>query len=517
MELIKKNIHMDWRGNTASHQITLEEDFVVPDTKADASQIIFEKSQVKIDEVKRSGEQAAVNGELTVSIVYQTEDEASPIARVVKILPFKEDVYLEDSGNNANIECKWELDDLSVSIINSRKLNVRAIISLKLCENKIYDEEAAVSLISDEPVEYRQKQLDIAQLAISKKDIYRIRQEMEIANNLPNIREILWESIHVCNMNFRMQTDKILVQGELHVFVLFEGEGEERPIRFFENTVPFHGEVECSGAVDGMIPDITCRLSHTEMDKKPDFDGEERMLVVDVVLGLHMKLYNEERISLLSDVYGVSKDITANTTPGTFRRLLVRNDGSLKIDEKIKLREKSPSPLQILHCEGETFVDEVKQVENAVEIAGTLLLKCLYVTGDDRMPYYSFKEAVPFQYTMDTKGITQECSIHVNTCVEQISPMLLDSEEIEVKAFVNVSLIVFEEMKEEIICALDEKELDAKKMKNLPSMAIYVVQENDSLWDIGKKYYVPVRRIKELNGLTQDECRPFEKLLIVKE
>lgn len=139
------------------------------------------------------------------------------------------------------------------------------------------------------------------------------------------------------------------------------------------------------------------------------------------------------------------------------------------------------------------------------------------MTGDDSMPYYSFKEAVPFQYTMDTKGITQECSIHVNTCVEQISPMLLDSEEIEVKAFVNVSLIVFEEMKEEIICALDEKELDAKKMKNLPSMAIYVVQENDSLWDIGKKYYVPVRRIKELNGLTQDECRPFEKLLIVKE
>lgn len=517
MELMKKNIHMDWQGNMAFHQITLEEDFVVPDTKADASRIIFEKAQVKIDEVKRNGEQALVNGEIAVSIVYQTEDETSPIARVIKVIPFKEEVYLEDSGKNANVECKWELDDLSVGIINSRKLNVRAIISLKLCESKIYDEEAAVSLVSDEAVEYRQKQLDIAQLAISKKDIYRIRQEMEIANNLPNIKEILWESIHVCNMNFRMQTDKILVQGELHVFVLFEGEGEERPIRFFENTVPFHGEVECSGAMDGMIPDITCRLSHTEIDKKPDFDGEERMLVIDAVLGLTMKLYNEERISLLSDVYGVSKEITASTKPGSFRRLLVRNDGSLKIDEKIKLRENSPNPLQILHCEGETFVDEVNQAENAVEIAGTLLLKCLYVTGDDRMPYCSFKEAVPFRYTMDAKGITPECSVLVNTCVEQMTPMLLDSEEIEVKAFVNVSLIVFDEKKEEIISSVDVKELDAGKLKKLPSMVIHVVQEKDSLWDIGKKYYVPVKRIKELNGLTQDECRPFDKLLIVKE
>ncbi|MBR2401634.1 MAG: LysM peptidoglycan-binding domain-containing protein, partial [Lachnospiraceae bacterium] len=39
----------------------------------------------------------------------------------------------------------------------------------------------------------------------------------------------------------------------------------------------------------------------------------------------------------------------------------------------------------------------------------------------------------------------------------------------------------------------------------------------DTLWQIGKKYYVPVERIKELNGLTTDEIMPGDKLLIVKE
>ena len=44
----------------------------------------------------------------------------------------------------------------------------------------------------------------------------------------------------------------------------------------------------------------------------------------------------------------------------------------------------------------------------------------------------------------------------------------------------------------------------------------YIAREGDSLWDIGRRYFVPVSRIREINELTDDEIRPGEKLLIVK-
>ena len=63
---------------------------------------------------------------------------------------------------------------------------------------------------------------------------------------------------------------------------------------------------------------------------------------------------------------------------------------------------------------------------------------------------------------------------------------------------------------------LKVSELDMEKVGELPGMVVYVVQPGDNLWNIGKRYYVPVERIREVNELSTDEVRTGEKLLIVK-
>ena len=53
-------------------------------------------------------------------------------------------------------------------------------------------------------------------------------------------------------------------------------------------------------------------------------------------------------------------------------------------------------------------------------------------------------------------------------------------------------------------------------MEKLPGFAIYFVKEGDTLWQIGRKYYVSVDKIKEVNQLTGEDIAPGDKLLIVK-
>ena len=57
-------------------------------------------------------------------------------------------------------------------------------------------------------------------------------------------------------MAFKVMDDKIAISGDVHFFLLYEGEGEEHPVQTFETTLPFTGTLECSGAKEGMIPDI---------------------------------------------------------------------------------------------------------------------------------------------------------------------------------------------------------------------------------------------------------------------
>ena len=46
--------------------------------------------------------------------------------------------------------------------------------------------------------------------------------------------------------------------------------------------------------------------------------------------------------------------------------------------------------------------------------------------------------------------------------------------------------------------------------------AVYLAGEGETLWDICKKYDVPMDGMREMNNLTQDEIRPGDQLLIVK-
>ena len=42
------------------------------------------------------------------------------------------------------------------------------------------------------------------------------------------------------------------------------------------------------------------------------------------------------------------------------------------------------------------------------------------------------------------------------------------------------------------------------------------VKQGDNLWNIGKRYYVPVDTLRSLNDLASDELQVGQKLLIVK-
>ena len=43
-----------------------------------------------------------------------------------------------------------------------------------------------------------------------------------------------------------------------------------------------------------------------------------------------------------------------------------------------------------------------------------------------------------------------------------------------------------------------------------------MVRDGDSLWDIGKRYYVPISVIKQTNELTSDELKTGDRILIMR-
>ncbi len=520
MELVKKNIHMDQIKGQAATQITLEDDVNIPDAKPDAGKLIYDRGSVTLEDVKVTQDHVTVKGRMQFSVMYLTEGEHPTPACLEGSLPFEEQLYAEGVQSGDSVNVKWNLEDLTVGMINSRKLSVQTLISLRITAEMMYDEETAVDLYHEEPVEYRRKPLRIAQMAVKKRDIFRIKEELELPQNYPNVFQIIWQGIEPTNVEFRAQDGKLSIQGELNVFFLYEpeasAEGEEQTVKSYETTVPFAGTVDCSGCEDGMAVDIDYVLGHKEVEIRPDFDGEQRVFAMELVMDLDIALFEEERLDILSGVYGVVKEVEAVSKQAQFRGIFARPSGKIKVAEHLKTGESDVPMVQLLHSEAQIQIGNEEIVENGLHIQGTLNVQCLYLSSDERAPYGSVKGQIPFSYVLEAPDINSNCTYKIQTGLEQLAAAMLDSSELDIKAVMDFRAIVFEQRKEDIVTDIVVSELDMEKLSGLPGIVIYIAKEGDSLWDVGKRYYVPISQIKETNDMTTDEIRPGDKLLIVK-
>ena len=62
-----------WKGNAVT-QITLDEDFIVPDTLEDMEQVILEQAHIQGENVKTQEEKITVKGKLEFQVLYRKEN-----------------------------------------------------------------------------------------------------------------------------------------------------------------------------------------------------------------------------------------------------------------------------------------------------------------------------------------------------------------------------------------------------------------------------------------------------------
>ena len=514
VELIKRNIHMDRIKTEAVTQFTLDDDVNIPDSKPDVNTLNLEKGELIVEEMKPGNDFVNVRGYLSYVILYHTLEEGSSLVVLEGKLPFDEKVNLRGAVPADSVAVESEVEDLTVSMINSRKLNIQSLLTMTARVEELYDEKAPIAVHGEERAEYRRMPLELAQIAICKNDIFRLKEEITLPSNYPNIFQLLWNTVALGDVEFKVLEEKISLSGDVHIFILYEGEGEDHPVRSFETVIPFSGVLECHGCREGMLPDIRYRLGQKELAVRPDFDGEERCVGLELVLDFAMRVYEEEKLEIISDIYGVTNEITTVSHKADLRRLLSRVTGKTKVTDHVHV--KTGNILQLLHSEGTVALEQQNTVENGILLQGNLSVKIMYITGEDETPYGCAQAQIPYRYTLEIPDISPGDSSAVHAEVEQLQVTMLDGEEMDVKAVLSFSTAVFQALPVELISQVSVAPLDTGKMSNLPGMVVYMVKDGDNLWNIGKKYYTPVDTLRRLNGLESDELKAGQKLLVVK-
>lgn len=530
MELLTRNIfsqNIICRGNI---QVTLEEDINVSDTKPDIDKIIKLQGEIQISSVTPAEEKVHIRGLLQFSLLYTTSDDFRPIHNMKGQIPIEETINMEGLQPEQDVLCHFDLEDCQAKLINSRKVSIRALVSLQCCQEHQQIVPAGIDIVSEAAARtemetspapdglHRQfDQFSFTRLVDYKKDVFRIKDELPLPKGKANIDTLLYYEIVPQNLQNRMIDNGIRFLGDLKVFLIYIPEDEERRLEYLEAELPFDGVLSCEECDEEMVPDIELLGTTKSMEVRGDEDGENRILDLELSLNFRIKFYQDEVFDYLKDAYSTACSLQLDQADVDCRKLLMKNQSVLRISDHLKIGENDMPISQICDAAGTVKIDERNVVEDGIQLEGVVELDVLYLTENDATPLALLKGTIPFSHVIEVKGISSKDDYELQSLISQISVVMLDEQEIEAKVVLNLCAFVFTHQNERIITGITEAPLDMDRLQAMPGLVGFIVEKDGSLWDIAKEYNTTVESIMRLNGLEKDWVGHGDRLLLLKQ
>ena len=515
MELKQHVIHRKYHKAEAKNQITIGEDFSVPDGKPDIADILQKKAEIQVDEVTTEKGKVRIRGNLKVWVLYLAERSHRTADCIAMEFPFDEILYMEGASTGDNLKIDWNIEELGIGIVHPGKLSVRGLIELwGIIEG---EESHLVTENVEGPAEIPAKceMFSMAQPVFDRKESYRMKDEVILPVNKPNVSRILWKDLQIRGLDLRIQENRVAVKGEALLFAVYEGEEDSGQIQWIEQSIPFHGTVDVSGLTSEMFGIIETAVSRQEIEVKPDYDGEMRMFQVELMLDLHLHIYEEKKVSVLQDAYSTREKLNLQTEEIAYEKLYSCEQAKCRVNGREQAKTEGKI-LQILGHQATLRGKSSKITEQGILQEGILEVQILFLASGERQPLGMAMVSVPYSQLLELPKMKKENRWRVTETVEQIFVSMAEGNQLEVRGVLKFDVCVMELQQLTNIIGMEVECYNREEDQKRPAMIVHFVQPKESLWEIAKENRTTTEEIRKINDLTVDEVSPGQKLLLIK-
>ena len=517
-QLVREKIYLDQTIERESTQILLEGDIIVPDIKPDMSQILSTDAKVLVEKIDVSIDRVNFIGKLDLEVLYIAKGPDKPVFSMNVTAPIDDFINLDGVTRDMWVDAKAELANIEYKMLNDRKINYRAIINISVEAEYPEVREIIVNIENIPENQLLKSVLHLNKTVEHKLDHFSVKDQVTIPSSKPNIQEIIQSTAQIANKDIRIITGRVNISGELIVSTLFKGDSDDNLVEFIENEIPFNGSVDVSNVNDDMFADVALSVKDQYVQVRPDSDGENRVLDIEVSVNVILKVYNIQTIEILEDAYSIDQQLDIVKNMVYYPKLVCRNRNQTTIKEVIQLDNNCPDILQIFKVKGNVLLDDIKIIDDKIIAEGIIQAQMLYLAESDDTPLYSFSSVIPYRQVIETKGSTPDMSVNLDICIDHIAFNMLSKRETEVRFLLTFNTQVIEEKCVDVISDIEFKELEPGVLENMSSMTIYVVQPDDSLWKIAKRYNTGIDDLLAINDIENpSKIYPGQKLLILKK
>lgn len=520
-------------------KVYIEEDILVPDVKPDLSTILAIDGKIKLSDKEVSAGQSGaenikVTGDLIVETLYlpDTQVAGEGIVSIESKLPFRSECSV-GAAPHSQILVYPEIESIDYTVINERKVRIKAVVVLALKEYGNLDIELFEG-VKGEEVQMLKEKIRVTDVALRKTQAMEIKEDLALKESMPEIEKILKCHVNVVENHKQITKEKAVINASLYCNVMYLGksvsndsmklneEGKEfllEPI-LYQGKTDFTQFIKLSDEVDAESKNLVGSkvdfdITSFNLNKRQDADGRSTGFELETNVDTTIELYQNIEKEIVTDVYHNVKDIQYETEELGLMSLSGSGASEVSVREIINIPEKNGTVDRIAYMSG-----EIKQTKATVDdgksiVEGVATIKLICIAADDNKTAFNIQQEIPFRSSIEIPGAKADMSSTNQLTLKDLWFDKINNRQIEVNAGIAVSTTISKEEKHKLIKNVSFVEMpEGEHIK--PSIILYITRAGDNIWKIAKKYRTTIDEIKKINDLEYaNEIKPGTKLLIV--
>lgn len=475
-----------------THEETLET--VIPEYCPDVTRVIESTGQLKIREKKLSAGRLTVVGAVKVMVIYTSGDQAGVRSLSISI-PFTcaaEDPRLV--GCRTVCVC-GRLPLVEARAVSARKLYLRVMPEFEVEGVSDPQKKLCCGCQSEETLQIRQEKLEEEVLAAVWEREFNIAQEFSPEAGTPMPEDLLMERVCLRPVQSQRMGSKLVIKGEVSVCALYRSENQD--LGSVDTVLPFSQIIDVSDLPEDarIQPEVWVMDSDIRMLRE---EGRGRF-GLSMRVGVMLKVYSRLCCSYIEDLFSTYRETKVEQREMEIPVCMPAKRISAEAVQQLELGQGNPFIwVTGVECGGVTISGE----GDRTALRTNLRLKILYLdeTGTP----------MTTERVIEAAAYTPEMPCAAWALCQPVEMQTMPG---SCRLYIPVDFF-FCCRKENRIRAIEAAEVGEMLPREMPSLVLRRIREEEKLWDIAKAYHTDPILVCHVNGLQDGEPLTDEMLLI---
>ena len=463
-------------SETAIHEETME--IMVSDGLPDVDKIIDTGGVVLLRSKSTESGQGEIAGEAEICVLY-LPDGSNSVCKLEVILPFVHKTENREINDETIVTAELSIKKVYAKPVNPRKVIVKAEILIK---SSLYIKEklCVPYEISDKnSCEIFKDSLKLKCITDIKEKVFVISDNFNISSSKSVPDEILEYSVNIVPGECKSVGTKLIFKGTATLSVLYKSRDDGKvDICNFETV--FSQVAELDNIISASDFKVAFAVSGVYLTCENDISEKGATLEAEIHIVAQCHSISEISCDYIADIYDPVYEMECERNDVLIENLI----GKTGKKEEFKHQLRTTYPVKnVVFSEVSIGKCDIKKTESATLIKTNAEIKVIYFDDNNILRCDTGKCEIKTEIQLDTDSNCDFSNIKISDIYAAI---IGEGVEVRFTADFEADIIVGTHIDTITNATLDEnKKFD---MSKIPSMTLYRIKDNDTLWDISKRF-----------------------------